>query len=93
MKVFQKTDSYAQNDHLEDLADPAQLEAAAYMHDVGMMFLPEGMWLNKLGRLNEDDKKALRAHPGYGAGLLERMEGWGPAAEMMAQHHEPIIRR
>lgn len=63
MKVFQKTDSYAQNDYLEDMADPAQLEAAAYMHDVGMMFLPEGMWLNKLGRLNEDDKKALRAHP------------------------------
>jgi HD-GYP domain-containing protein (c-di-GMP phosphodiesterase class II) len=69
-------------------ADPAQLEAAAYMHDVGMMFLPEGMWLNKLGRLNEDDKKALRAHPGYGAGLLERMEGWEPASEMVAQHHE-----
>jgi HD-GYP domain-containing protein (c-di-GMP phosphodiesterase class II) len=58
------------------------------MHDVGMMFLPEGMWLNKLGRLNEDDKKALHAHPGYGAGILERMEGWKPAAEMVAQHHE-----
>lgn len=68
--------------------DPVQLEAAAYMHDIGMMFLPEGMWLNKLGRLNEDDKKALRAHPGYGSGLLERMEGWKSAAEMVAQHHE-----
>lgn len=69
-------------------ADPVQLEAAVYMHDVGMMFLPEGMWLNKLGRLNEYDKRALRAHPGYGAGLLERMKGWEPAAEMVAQHHE-----
>lgn len=69
-------------------ADPVQLEAAVYMHDVGMMFLPEGMWLNKLGRLNEDDKRALHAHPGYGAGLLERMKGWEPAAEMVAQHHE-----
>ncbi|MDO9065315.1 MAG: HD domain-containing phosphohydrolase [Sulfuricella sp.] len=68
--------------------NPVQLEAAAYMHDVGMMFLPEGMWLNKLGRLNEDDKKALREHPAYGAGLLERMEDWEPAAEMVAQHHE-----
>lgn len=70
------------------IADPVQLEAAVYMHDIGMMFLPEGMWLNKLGRLNEDDKKSLHAHPGYGAGLLERMEGWHPAAEMVAQHHE-----
>jgi len=68
--------------------DPVQLEAAVYMHDVGMMFLPEGMWLNKLGRLNEDDKKALHAHPGYSAGLLDRMEGWKPATEMVAQHHE-----
>lgn len=68
--------------------DPVQLEAAVYMHDVGMMFLPEGMWLNKLGRLNEDDKKALHEHPGYGTGLLERIEGWKPAAEMVAQHHE-----
>lgn len=69
-------------------ADPVQLEVAVYMHDVGMMFLPEGMWLNKLGRLNENDKKSLRAHPGYSAGLLERMEGWKPAAEIVLQHHE-----
>lgn len=68
--------------------DPVQLEAAVYMHDIGMMFLPEGMWLNKLGKLNEADRKALHEHPGYGAGLLERMEGWKAAAEMVAQHQE-----
>lgn len=67
--------------------DPAQLEAAVYMHDVGMMLLPEAVWL-KMERLSEDDKKALRTHPSYGAGLLDRMEGWEPAAEMVAQHHE-----
>lgn len=67
--------------------DPVQLEAAVYMHDVGMMFLPEAVWL-KMDRLSENDKKALHTHPGYGAGLLERMEDWKPAAEMVAQHHE-----
>ena len=67
--------------------DPIQLEAAIYMHDIGMMFLPESVWL-KLDRLNDEDKKALQAHPGYGAGLLERMTGWEPAAEMVLQHHE-----
>ena len=67
---------------------PVQLEAAVYMHDVGMMLLPEGVWLNKLGRLNDEDRQALHAHPGYGAGLLERMQGWEAAAEMVAQHHE-----
>lgn len=67
--------------------DPVQLEAAIYMHDIGMTFLPEAIWLQP-GKLSENDKKALRAHPGYSAGLLERMENWKAAAEMVAQHHE-----
>lgn len=67
--------------------DPIQLEAAIYMHDVGMMFLPESVWL-KTGRLTEDDVKILHAHTGFGAGLLKRMPGWQAAAEMVMQHHE-----
>lgn len=67
--------------------DATQLEAAVYLHDIGMMLLPEAVWL-KPGRLSDDDKKALQAHPGYAAGLLERMAGWTDAAAMVAQHHE-----
>lgn len=67
--------------------DPAQLEAAVYLHDVGMMMLPESVWL-KGGRLSDDDKKSLHAHPAYAAGLLARMPGWEAAATMVAQHHE-----
>lgn len=67
--------------------DATQLEAAVYLHDVGMMMLPEAVWL-KPGRLSDDDKRALHAHPGYAAGLLERMAGWSDAAAMVAQHHE-----
>ena len=67
--------------------EPIQLEAAIYMHDVGMMFLPESIWL-KLGRLSETDKLALHTHPGFGAGLLELMPDWRIAAEMVLQHHE-----
>ena len=67
--------------------DPVQLEAAVYLHDLGMMFLPESVWL-KVGRLTDQDKQSLRNHPGYGAGLLQRIPGWAQAAEMVAQHHE-----
>ncbi len=66
---------------------PVQLEAAVYLHDIGMMFLPETVWL-KVGRLTMEDKLALRNHPGYAAGLLQRIPGWEAAAEMVAQHHE-----
>jgi HD-GYP domain-containing protein (c-di-GMP phosphodiesterase class II) len=67
--------------------DLIQLEAAIYMHDLGMLILPEQAWL-KVGRLSAEDKLSLRSHPSYGAGLLQRMQGWEDAATMVAQHHE-----
>ena len=66
---------------------PAQLEAAVYVHDVGMMFLPESVWL-KVEKLSDEDKRQMRGHPALAAGLLERMDGWQEAAQMVAQHHE-----
>jgi len=38
--------------------DPAQLEAAVYLHDVGMMFLPESIWL-KVGALTDAERRAI----------------------------------
>lgn len=67
--------------------DPVQLEAAVYFHDVGMLLLPESMWL-KAGTLTDEEKYLMQAHPTMAAGLMERMEGWQPAAQMVAQHHE-----
>ena len=67
--------------------DPIQLEAAIYMHDVGMMFLPESVWL-KVEHMTPEERTLLRNHPGHAAGLLSRMPGWEGAAEMVAQHHE-----
>lgn len=70
-----------------DPIDPVQLEAAIYMHDVGMMFLPESVWL-RASALTTAEQRIMRGHASYAAGLLARMDGWSPAAEMVAQHHE-----
>jgi HD-GYP domain-containing protein (c-di-GMP phosphodiesterase class II) len=70
-----------------NVVDPVQLEAAVYLHDMGMMYLPESLWL-KIGQMTTSDKDAMRNHPGFAAGLLQRMPGWEQAAEMIAQHHE-----
>ncbi len=67
--------------------DPMQLEAAVYMHDVGMMFLPESVWL-KVDRVTPEEKAKLASHPEHGAGILSRIEGWEAAAGMVEQHHE-----
>lgn len=75
------------NQAMDKAVDPTQLEAAVYMHDVGMMFLPESVWL-KVDRMTDEEKLILRGHPGYAAGLLGRMDGWTDAANMVGQHHE-----
>jgi chemotaxis protein histidine kinase CheA len=75
------------NQLAERKIDPVQLEAAVYMHDVGMMFLPESVWL-KVEHMTPTEKQALRTHPDFSAGILLRMDGWSAAAEMVAQHHE-----
>jgi hypothetical protein len=67
--------------------DPLQLKAAVYMHDIGMMFLPESVWL-KIGKLSDEEKQLLQSHPGFGGGMLQRMEGWQTASEIVLQHHE-----
>ena len=69
--------------------DPLQLEAAVYMHDVGMMYLPEELWL-KQGKLSAEERLQLAAHPGWAADMLMRMKGWEEAASIVRDHHERI---
>ena len=66
---------------------PDQLEAAALMHDIGMMLVPDALWL-KVGQLTDEERASIREHPRYGAGLLERMNGWPLAARIVREHHE-----
>ena len=75
------------NQVMDMAVDPMQLEAAVYMHDVGMMFLPESVWL-KIDRMTSEEKEILHTHPDFAAGILARMDSWSEAAEMVAQHHE-----
>ena len=75
------------NQMMGKAVDPTQLEAAIYMHDVGMMFLPESIWL-KQERMTQEERLALRAHPALASGILLRIPGWETAAQIVAQHHE-----
>ena len=77
------------NEAANEAVDPIQLEAAIYLHDIGMALLPESIW-TKEGKLNEIELKQLRQHPAVAAGMLERMHGWTDAAEMVIQHHERL---
>ena len=67
--------------------DPIHLEAAVYMHDIGMMFLPEPVWL-KQDKMTPSEKQVMHTHPDFASGILSRISGWEDAAIMVAQHHE-----
>ncbi len=63
-----------------------QLEAACYLHDLGLAFLPESV-LCKEGQFSEEELRCVQRHPETGAQLLKRIPGWDDAAKMVAQHH------
>jgi len=67
--------------------DNDQLCAAMYLHDVGMMFLPETLWVGG-AQLSEQGRAQMCEHVAWAAGLLQRMPGWEEAARMVLQHHE-----
>ena len=67
--------------------DPAQLEAAVYLHDFGMAFLPLEI-LHKSESLTENELQAIKLHPNMGAALLSDNPHWQVATEIVLQHHE-----
>ncbi len=68
-------------------ADKKQLEAAAWMHDVGMSLIPQAIF-NKEGALSKEEQKILQEHVPIASQLLMRFGGWDDAARMVLDHHE-----
>ncbi|MFT7558747.1 MAG: HD-GYP domain-containing protein (c-di-GMP phosphodiesterase class II) [Flavobacteriales bacterium] len=70
-----------------DVVGYEQLAAAIYLHDIGMLFIPNEI-LNKEGKLTDDELMRIRLHPSWGYSILSRMSGWDEAAQIVLQHHE-----
>ncbi len=75
------------NEALNCPLEAAQLTAAVYMHDIGMAFVPHGIF-NKEGLLSREEQRMIQAHVEIGYQLLRRMEHWDDAAIMVLHHHE-----
>lgn len=66
-----------------------QMQAAVYLHDVGMRFLPNDL-LDESGRFTKEQRELLRSHPGWVIENMDLMEGWNEAAWIVYQHHEKM---
>jgi putative nucleotidyltransferase with HDIG domain len=63
------------------------IHTAALLHDIGKFILPDSV-LFADRKLTDDEWELIKLHPEQGARLVERIEGYGPVAEIVLHHHE-----
>jgi putative nucleotidyltransferase with HDIG domain len=66
----------------EELAHTAGL-----LHDIGKFAFPDSILLADK-RLTDDQWEAVKRHPEDGAGIVRRIDGYAPVAEVVLAHHE-----
>jgi HD-GYP domain-containing protein (c-di-GMP phosphodiesterase class II) len=65
----------------------ANVDTAAWLHDIGKIGIPDKV-LNKKGRLNEEDWKAVKTHPKLGATIIGNIPHLAPCVSIVLYHHE-----
>ena len=63
------------------------LHAAALLHDIGKLAVPEHI-ISKPGRLTPEEFEKMKIHPVVGAEILERVRFPYPVVPIVRAHHE-----
>jgi putative nucleotidyltransferase with HDIG domain len=70
-----------------DENDLEALRAAAVLHDIGKLAVPEYI-ISKPGKLSPDEFEKMKIHPVVGAEILEHVQFPYPVAPIVRAHHE-----
>ena len=65
----------------------AAVHAAAPLHDIGKLAIPDDL-LNKPGPLSHEEYELVKRHAATGADILDGLEFGGPLARIVRHHHE-----
>ena len=68
-------------------SDLQALQAAALLHDIGKLAVPEYI-ISKPGKLTPEEFEKMKIHPVVGAEILERVQFPYPVVPMVRAHHE-----
>ncbi len=63
------------------------LSAAALLHDIGKVGIPDKV-LNKKGKLTKEDWETIKAHPKLGANIISSIPRLAPSVNSILYHHE-----
>jgi diguanylate cyclase (GGDEF)-like protein/putative nucleotidyltransferase with HDIG domain len=87
---LQRVRTYAVEIARELNLDEGQIEAlraAALLHDIGKLAVPEQI-INKPGKLSREEFEKMKVHPIVGAEILDRVAFPYPVAPIVRSHHE-----
>ncbi|MBZ5601253.1 MAG: diguanylate cyclase, partial [Acidobacteriia bacterium] len=68
-------------------SEQSALRAAAMLHDIGKLAVPEHI-ISKPGRLTPEEFEKMKIHPIVGAEILERVQFPYPVVPIVRAHHE-----
>lgn len=72
---------------IEDETELRAIEAAALLHDIGKLAVPEFI-LNKPGKLTESEYARIKQHAPAGASILSQIDFPYPVVPIVRHHHE-----
>jgi len=72
-----------------DLAARRTIKRAALLHDIGKLGVSNAI-LDKNGKLDDDEWRAMRSHAAYSEEILERIAAFADLARIAGAHHERL---